>query len=180
MARQKKTDFVGLKVRLESRTYEDEYFESTDEYSQPDTDTSWEFPDIATITDEYPDVTVCFPVKEGDEVFVLYAIHSDGDSYHYDHNHYCSLIDVYASRIAAEEARNRIVRHVKWFRYHQHYFKHEPEPVKEDYFDGTDSVILKRENGDAMRVYASWNGHCESLNTCDVFKVMIVPAREEL
>lgn len=155
---------IGLKVDY------DEYREITrecdpdDRWSGEDSDSSWSVNSVS-IVEKYPDVTACFPVKPGDNVFILYVVYSTGDSFSRNKDGMLVFIDVFLSRAKADAAAKAIQQHAAWCTNTRGYGL-TPKQAKELQKKYTDaySVNIVRENGSTLKVHASWNGYFESLS----------------
>lgn len=119
------------------------------EWDRDDTSSIWEF-NFVTIVDEqdYFDLCVPFDLKKGDDVWVVTAIYSTGDSFGHDASGCCEFIDAFLDKHKARECANVI------------------RASENSYRDKTEHKIKWiREDGSEGRLdYAPWNGHFESLD----------------
>lgn len=163
---------IGLTVH-HNRHSEVTYEANPDDEWSRDSTTSSHSVDGISLASEYPDVTACFPVKDGDTIYLLYAVYSTGDSFGHDENSSIAYIDVFKTYEKAEKAAKDIRMHANWFK-GVHGFvvpsKEEKKKYASDY-----QVDIKRENGKTMDVFAGWNGYFESLSYVQVESFVVGP-----
>ena len=109
----KRVPETGLKVCY------DEYCEVTreavrDEWDRDDTASTWSVGGLR-LTEDYPDVSACFPIKAGDIVYLLYVVYSTGDSFGHSEDGSISFVDVFKTHAKAVTAANTIREHSNWY-----------------------------------------------------------------
>jgi hypothetical protein len=146
-----------------------------DAWSRDSTRSSWDVHGIA-LSDKYPEVTACFPVADGDTVYLLYAIYSTGDSFGHDEDGRISFIEVFKTLEKAETAAKAIREHCDWYTgMHNRWTPMSAKDRKavQKKYSSEYTVSIVRENGEKMDVHASWNGYFESLSYVEVASFVV-------
>lgn len=157
---------VGLKVLHDRHIEVTRERDETDRWSGEDTTSSWTVNGLVLTTD-YPDMIPCFPVQPDDDVYLVYLVHSTGDSFSHSENGCISFIDVYKTHEKAEQAAKCIREHNSWYKgVHENWTpmtakqrKTLSKKYKSEY-----TVDLFREDGSINSEHASWNGYFDRLS----------------
>ena len=147
-----------LKVKTHIQCYTTRVADSTDRWYRDDTATSWELNHV-NLSSEYSywDVCVPFVVNPGDDVWIVAAVYSTGDSYGHDEGACIEYIDAFFDKHKARECA-RVVN-----------------LTRKDYHNHTEKKLeWTREDGSTAKLsYVPWNGYFESLDKvfCDCLEV---------
>ena len=120
-----------------------------DQWDRDDTDASWEFNHVTIASENgWFDLTVPFDVKKGDDVWVVVAIYSTGDSFGRDDRACAEYIDAFLDKHKARECRDAI------------------EKTRKSWDDREDKKAeWIREDGSVGKLdYVPWNGYFEHLD----------------
>lgn len=119
-----------------------------DEWDRDSTSTSWSFGDLTFIKPQIwgrsESMLTDFPVKVGDEVFVVVAVYSTGDSFGHDAGANVEVLGIYKSCGKAKKA------------------KLAADECKDS------NLVVKTESGKNLELYCPWNGYFESLDYVEV------------
>lgn len=120
--------------------------------------------------ESYGDIETAFDVHSNVPYYLLYAIYSTGDSFHYEEGH-VEFIDLYTQREVAEENMKRIEAHAELYKlcnsrnYGEKLTREQREQCKK--FNAY-SVVLLFETQDGAtiehKIHVPWNGYFERLS----------------
>lgn len=108
------------------------------------------------------DEPIPFEVLEGDDVYVLWAEWSTGDSFSHSHNGSTEVIAIFKSYKKAKEAREAIENYKR------------PENII-DNWEAANLTHFINEIGEKQSFYIPWNGYFESLGGIHIDKVTVKP-----
>lgn len=164
------TPQLGLRVIYGGNSIVTREANPDDEWSKDDTSTTWGV-DRLVLSNNYPDVTACFPVKTGDDVYLVYAVYSTGDSFSHSEDGSINFIDVFKTRKKAQKAAQDIRGHANWYRDMNERWSPltaKERKVAEKLYENSYHVDVVREDGTQLNVYTGWNGYFESLSYVEV------------
>ena len=120
-----------------------------DRWDRDDTDASWTFNYVSIVEEKgYLDLVVPFEVKKGDDVWVVVAIYSTGDSFGHDDHACVEYIDAFLDKHKARACRDAV------------------EKTRKSWDDRTDKDVswIREDNTVGKLDYVPWNGYFESLD----------------
>lgn len=132
-----------------------------DRWDRGNTHTSWSVNGLRLVDQEYSDVTADFEVKEGDTVYLVYAIYSTGDSFGHDENSRIEYITVHKDRSIAE-ANERALNGKT---------SNQDKNGKYDW-----SINLQTDSGIVIPYFVPWLGYFESLSGVHVESFVVEAA----
>jgi hypothetical protein len=147
-----------LRVNSECREYVTREADRTDEWDRDDTARDWSFRNVYIVDEKASwDLALPFEVKQGDDVYVVLAIYSTGDSFGRDERYSVEYIDGFLDKVKARVCWDVV------------------EASRKSYDDHTDKkVAWIREDGSEGKLdYVPWNGYFESLDDvhCEYLEV---------
>jgi hypothetical protein len=147
-----------LRVNSERREYVTRQGDPEDRWDRDDTSTDWNFRNVY-IVDENASWDFCLPfeVKQGDDVWVVAAIYSTGDSFGRDDRACVEYIDAFMDKHKARECARLADASQKGWNDHE-----------------DKKVEWVREDGSAGKLgYVPWNGYFEVLDEvrCEYLEV---------
>jgi len=122
-------------------------------------------------TKGYYDLAVPFEVVDGEDYYLVWAVYSDGDSFHHEegcHRH----IELFKTKEKAETLARKIQVHNDIYNEHNSYRSYhdkKPTPKPKDY--DTYSLKYLNEAGVEMNCHCSWNGYFERLTAINIDRV---------
>jgi hypothetical protein len=147
-----------LRVDYDKREYVTREADRSDEWDRDDTSASWDFKSVGVVSSvSCFDLVVPFDVKKGDDVWVVVAIYSTGDSFGHDDRACAEYIDAFLDKHKARACRDAVEKSRKGW---------------DDYEEKKCEWI--REDGSLGKLdYVPWNGYFESLDTveCEYLEV---------
>lgn len=175
MKKQKDQKESGLKVICKSYCqYNNDGEDSTESYCYRGTTNTSHTVEGLELVDRYPDVTCCFPVVEGDDVYLVYVIYSTGDSFGHDTDSSIVFIDVFQNKEKAEATAQLIRKHADWYlEKNARWARLDQKKKDQPSFKDSYSLEYIRENGKKNTLSTSWNGYFESLSSVVVEKFTI-------
>lgn len=152
--------FTYLRVDADKREWTTRAGDPEDRWDRDDTAASWTFNHVSIVEEKaYFDLAVPFEVKPGDDVWVVAAIYSTGDSFGRDDGACCEYIDAFLDKHKARACRDAV------------------EASRKGWDDHTDKdVKWVREDGSEGKLdYVPWNGYFESLDDvrCEYLEVRV-------
>jgi hypothetical protein len=134
------TSYVEL--QYDRNCYDTSEADSTDPWDRPNTCSDWTVHGAKLADDRgYKNVPYPGDLKSGDEVYVLYAVYSTGDSFGHDENGCIEFISVHKDANLAFKNKNNLQNG-----------KH----------------VVEHDDGTIENIYAPWGGYFESLSYLQV------------
>lgn len=148
----------GYKIEHTSYTEVTRESDPDDRWDADDLDTTWSIGSKITESEEkFPDIVVPFKLELDKNYYLVYAIHSTGDSFHHHSGYGCNFIEVFSDKDKADALAKAIHQHNR--DYHDN---------KKDLGDKAYSFSYQDQMGNDKVVSCDWNGYFESLQNCDV------------
>lgn len=163
---------VGFRVNVDHYTDITDECGQDEEWCRDSTTSSWTVNGLE-IEEKYPDVTACFPVASGDQCYLVYAVHSTGDSFGHDENSQITYVDLFSTSEKAHAAAKVIQDHASWYRQVNNQYSRKNVTELENKYEQTYGVNITRENGNILLVDTGWNGYFESLSYVEVINLVI-------
>ena len=120
-----------------------------DEWDRDDTARDWSFRNVF-LSEEKSAWDLCLPfeVKQGDDVWVVLAIYSTGDSFGHDERACVEYVDAFLDKHKARDCARLV------------------EASQKSYDDRTDKEVkwIREDGSEGKLDYVPWNGYFESLN----------------
>jgi hypothetical protein len=138
-----------LRVDSDKREWTTRTGDPDDRWDRDDTDASWSFNHVTIVEEkDHWDIAVPFDIKKGDDVWVVAAIYSTGDSFGRDDRACCEYIDGFMDKFKARECRDIVDRSRKGWN------------------DHTDKKVewIREDGSEGKLGYVPWNGYFESLD----------------
>lgn len=147
-----------LRVNSERHEYVTREGDRDDEWDRDDTASDWTFRNVYIVDEKSNwDLVLPFDVKEGDDVWVVSAVYSTGDSFGRDDRACVEYIDGFLDKHKARACARAI------------------EASRKSYDDRTEKNAewIREDGSEAKLDYVPWNGYFESLDdvNCDYLEV---------
>lgn len=130
-----------------------------DSWSRASTEEEHDIRGIKLSEGGYGDIDVPFTVESNKSYYLVAVYYNTGDSFGHDENKVC-FIDLFSTEEKAKDAVKRI------------------EENNESYNKWTDkksgALVIKREDDADLKLYTSWQGYFESMNTCEIHVVELM------
>lgn len=138
-----------LRVNSECDRYVTREARSDDEWDRDDTATDWNFRNVYIVDENSSwDLVLPFDVKQGDDVWVVAAVYSTGDSFGHDRGYCVEYIDGFLDKHKARDCARAI------------------EATQKSFDDRTDKEAkwIREDGTEGKLDYVPWNGYFESLD----------------
>jgi hypothetical protein len=138
-----------LRVNYDKDVWVTRKCDPEDRWDRDDTAASWTFNHVSIVKESDPwDIVVPFEVKAGDNVYIVAAIYSTGDSFGHDDAECCEYIDAFINEYKANDCTRAI------------------ELTQKSYHDRTEkkAVWVREDDSIGKLDYVPWNGYFESLD----------------
>lgn len=145
---------------IEHTSYTDVTSEANpeDSWDQDDLSTSWNISsNIKESDDKFPDIVVPFKLDLNKNYYLVYVIHSTGDSFHHHSGYSCNFIELFHEKEKAEHLAKLIEEHNK--DYNQN---------RKDLGENAYSLKYKDQLDNEKILHCDWNGYFESIDSCEV------------
>lgn len=151
----------GYNIEHTSYTEVTREADSEDSWDRDDLSTSWDIGvNISESDSKFPDIVSSFKLDLNKNYYLVYVIHSTGDSFHHHDGYQCQFIEIFTDQQAANNLKNAILNH------HKDYNEN-----RKDLGETAYSLPYKDELGNDKKISCDWNGYFESIENCVVHTV---------